>query len=71
MKQNKNEKKTFQNPFAQTYFHGTKADLNNGAFMEFGFSQQELLRATRIWQIKAMKEGLAKLKAQSIGSLND
>jgi hypothetical protein len=30
MEQNKNENKTIQSPFTQTYFHGTKADLHIG-----------------------------------------
>jgi hypothetical protein len=37
MEQNKNENKTIQSPFAQTYFHGTKADLKIGALIEVGF----------------------------------
>lgn len=36
MKPNKNEGKTAQSPFAQTYFHGTKADLKIGDFIEIG-----------------------------------
>lgn len=41
MEQNKNElKATVQGstPFAQTYFHGTKADLKVGDIIEVGFS---------------------------------
>ncbi len=36
MEQNKSDNKTFQTPFAQTYFHGTKADLKIGDFIEVG-----------------------------------
>jgi rifampin ADP-ribosylating transferase len=36
MEQNKNENKPFQSPFSQTYFHGTKADLKIGGFVETG-----------------------------------
>ena len=32
------EPKTFQTPFAQTYFHGTKADLSIGDLIETGFN---------------------------------
>lgn len=32
------EKKSFQSPFAQTYFHGTKAVLNLGDLIETGFN---------------------------------
>ncbi len=32
------ETKTFQSPFAQTYFHGTKADLKIGDLIEAGFN---------------------------------
>lgn len=35
---NKNEIKTIQTPFSQTYFHGTKADLKVGDFIEVGFN---------------------------------
>lgn len=38
MEQNKSEIKSLQSPFAQTYFHGTKADLNIGDFIEIGIS---------------------------------
>lgn len=41
MEQNKNEQKsTGQNttPFAQTYFHGTRADLKVGDLIEVGFN---------------------------------
>ena len=34
----KSEKKIFQSPFAQTYFHGTKADLKVGDLIEVGFN---------------------------------
>lgn len=40
MEQNKNEQKlnlTGVTPFAQTYFHGTKANLKIGDFIEVGF----------------------------------
>jgi rifampin ADP-ribosylating transferase len=36
MEQNKSENKSIQSPFAQTYFHGTKADLKIGDFIEIG-----------------------------------
>ena len=36
MEQNKKENKSIQSPFAQTYFHGTKADLKVGDFIEVG-----------------------------------
>src|SRR3990170_5556797 len=41
MGQNKNEQKSNQQgatPFAQTYFHGTKTDLNAGDLIEIGFN---------------------------------
>ena len=41
MAQNKNEKKSAgksATPFAQTYFHGTKAELKVGDLMEVGFN---------------------------------
>lgn len=38
MEQNKSENKTSQNPFAQTYFHGTKADLTIGDLIKAGFN---------------------------------
>lgn len=41
MKQNKDELKSYGNgaiPFAQTYFHGTRADLVNGEFINAGFN---------------------------------
>lgn len=38
MEQNKSENKSIQSPFAQTYFHGTKADLKIGDFIEVGFN---------------------------------
>lgn len=41
MEQNKNEQKSSRQgstPFAQTYFHGTKADLKVGDFIEVGFN---------------------------------
>src|SRR5687768_4104928 len=34
----KNESQSFQTPFAQTYFHGTKADLKIGELIEAGKS---------------------------------
>lgn len=34
----KNENKSAQTPFAQTYFHGTKADLKIGDFIKVGFN---------------------------------
>jgi len=33
-----NEIKSMQSPFSQTYFHGTKADLKLGEFIETGIS---------------------------------
>ncbi len=36
MEQNKSENKSNPSPFAQTYFHGTKADLKIGGFIETG-----------------------------------
>lgn len=36
MEQNKSDSKSIQSPFAQTYFHGTKADLKIGDFIEIG-----------------------------------
>lgn len=40
MEQNKNQKLRGQGstPFAQTYFHGTRADLNIGDLIEVGFN---------------------------------
>ena len=41
MEQNKNEQKTIgqsSTPFAQTYFHGTRADLKVGDLIEVGFN---------------------------------
>ena len=41
MGQNKNEQKSNEQgstPFAQTYFHGTKTDLNVGDLIEIGFN---------------------------------
>lgn len=38
MEQNKSENKTIHSPFSQTYFHGTKADLQIGALIEVGIS---------------------------------
>ena len=38
MEQNKSENKYIQSPFAQTYFHGTKADLKIGDFIEIGLN---------------------------------
>lgn len=38
MKQDKENQKTVQSPFAQTYFHGTKADLNIGDTIEPGYN---------------------------------
>lgn len=37
MKEDKDDHKSFQSPFAQTYFHGTKADLNIGDIIEPGY----------------------------------
>ncbi|HSZ25185.1 MAG TPA: NAD(+)--rifampin ADP-ribosyltransferase [Cytophagaceae bacterium] len=36
MDQIKRENKSIQSPFSQTYFHGTKADLKMGDFIEVG-----------------------------------
>jgi rifampin ADP-ribosylating transferase len=145
MEQNKSENKSFQSPFAQTYFHGTKADLKIGDLIEVGFNSNfgqrkkakyifltatldaaiwgaelaigeeheriylveptgeieddpdltdrkfpgnptksyrsshpfKVVGEVTIWQghpqeqVKAMKDGLAKLKDQGINSLND
>ena len=38
MKKNKSENKSIQSPFTQTYFHGTKADLKIGDFIETGLN---------------------------------
>ncbi|MBI2419416.1 MAG: NAD(+)--rifampin ADP-ribosyltransferase [Ignavibacteriales bacterium] len=38
MEENKTEIKSIQSPFSQTYFHGTKADLMLGSFIEVGLS---------------------------------
>jgi rifampin ADP-ribosylating transferase len=38
MEENKTENQSFQTPFAQTYFHGTKADLKIGDFIEPGLN---------------------------------
>lgn len=38
MDQNKGISKSNQNPFSQTYFHGTKAELNIGDFIEVGLN---------------------------------
>lgn len=38
MEQNNSEHKFFPSPFAQTYFHGTKADLKVGSFIETGIA---------------------------------
>ena len=38
MEQNKSDNKSLQSPFAQTYFHGTKADLQIGDLIEVGFN---------------------------------
>ena len=38
MAQNKSENKSIQSPFAQTYFHGTKADLKIGDYIEIGLN---------------------------------
>jgi len=37
-KDNSEKKPILQRPFAQTYFHGTKADLKLGDFIEAGFN---------------------------------
>ena len=145
MEQHKSDNKSFQTPFAQTYFHGTKTDLKVGDFIEVGFNSNfgqrknakyifltatldaaiwgaelaigdgreriylveptgaieddpdltdrkfpgnptksyrstypfKVVGEVTIWQghaheqVKAMKEGLAKLKEQGIQSLND
>lgn len=36
MELSKNDNKTFHTPFAQTYFHGTKADLRLGDIIQVG-----------------------------------
>lgn len=38
MEQNTIENKSIQTPFSQTYFHGTKADLKMGDFIEVGLT---------------------------------
>jgi len=38
MEQNKSENKPIQSPFSQTFFHGTKADLKIGDFIEVGLN---------------------------------
>ncbi len=38
MEQNNSTNQSFQSPFAQTYFHGTKADLQVGELIEPGFN---------------------------------
>lgn len=38
MEQNKSESNSIQSPFAQTYFHGTKADLKIGNSIEIGIT---------------------------------
>ncbi len=38
MEQNKSNHTSFQSPFAQTYFHGTKANLRVGDLIEVGFN---------------------------------
>ena len=38
MEQNKSDNKSIQSPFSQTYFHGTKADLKMGDFIEVGLN---------------------------------
>lgn len=48
MEQNKSETKSIQTPFTQTYFHGTKADLKIGDFIEVGnnsnFGQRKIAK---------------------------
>lgn len=36
MEQNNSEKESIQTPFTQTYFHGTKADLKLGDYIQVG-----------------------------------
>ena len=38
MEQNKSENKSIPSPFSQTYFHGTKADLKVGDFIDVGLN---------------------------------
>jgi rifampin ADP-ribosylating transferase len=38
MDQNNGVSKSFQSPFSQTYFHGTKAELKIGDFIEVGLN---------------------------------
>lgn len=38
MEQDKKDHQSFQSPFVQSYFHGTKADLTIGDFIEVGFN---------------------------------
>ncbi|KAF0139920.1 MAG: rifampin ADP-ribosylating transferase [Stygiobacter sp.] len=44
MEQNKSEIKSIQTPFSQTFFHGTKADLKIGDFIEIGINSNYGLR---------------------------
>lgn len=38
MNKDSSKSQSFQTPFAQTYFHGTKADLKVGDFIKVGFN---------------------------------
>jgi rifampin ADP-ribosylating transferase len=38
MEKDKTDNKSAQSPFSQTFFHGAKADLNIGDFIETGFT---------------------------------
>lgn len=38
MEEKTNTENVFQTPFAQTYFHGTKADLRIGSLLEVGYN---------------------------------
>lgn len=44
MEEDNSENKSIQSPFAQTYFHGTKADLKIGDFIEVGLNSNYGLR---------------------------
>jgi hypothetical protein len=47
MNQDKKENKLTQSPFAQTYFHGTKADLQIGHLLKVGYNSNYGERKTQ------------------------
>lgn len=66
-------------PFSQTFFHGTKADLKIGN-PTMSYRSEHPFRVVgeiAIWQghspeqVKAMKDGLARLKEQGIEAIED